>query len=60
MAKRRNNASGNDVAIISRMKKMASEICAPSFGNTKAKNHCRKSRTSAAANRASSLLESQL
>jgi hypothetical protein len=61
ITKRRYNACGNDAGMISRMKKMSSEIgCAVSFENTKVKNCCRKSCTAAAANCASSLLESQL
>jgi hypothetical protein len=32
-------------------------VCAAIFRNTEVKNHCRKTRISAAANRAASLLE---
>jgi hypothetical protein len=58
MAYRRDNAGGNDVAIFSGMKKWHQKSSyAAIFGNTEAKNRCRKLHISAAANRAASLLE---
>jgi hypothetical protein len=55
------NAGGNKVAIISRMKKMVSDIeLCHKLGNTEVKSRCHKLRISAAANRAASLLENQL
>jgi hypothetical protein len=54
----RNNAGGNDVAILSGMREWHHKSgCAASFGNKEVKNRCRKSRFSAAANHAASLLE---
>jgi hypothetical protein len=52
---RRDNAGGNDVAILSGMKKWRQKLgCAASFGNTEVKPRCRILRT---ANRAALLLE---
>jgi hypothetical protein len=58
IANRRDNAGGNDVVILSGMKKWRQKSgFAASFGNTEVKNNCRKLRITAAANRAASLLE---
>jgi hypothetical protein len=55
---RLDNAGGNDMAIISGMKKWCQKSsCAAIFENTEVKNRYRKSRISVAANRAASLLE---
>jgi hypothetical protein len=54
----RDNAGGNDLAIFSEMKKWRQKSgCAAIFGLTEVKNCCHKSRISAAADRAASLLE---
>jgi hypothetical protein len=45
IANRRDNAGGNDVAILSRIKKWRQKLgCAASFGNTEVKNRCRQLR----------------
>jgi hypothetical protein len=58
LTKHCDSAGGNDVAILSRIKKWRQKAgCAVSFGNTEVKNSCCKSCISAAANRTASLLE---